>query len=82
MIPTHGIQCYLPYCHGGRTEARTVGSVRESTHFDLTAAYPNAALLISDYSFLKSYVTTGSECEKRLQELLVDGPFQIVGVYL
>lgn len=84
LVPTPGVLAFLPFCYGGRAEARVVGAVGECCSVDLFSAYPTALLApgMKDYSFLRAYTTTGSECEKRVEELIAEGPFQIAGVYV
>ncbi|SHO52999.1 hypothetical protein [Desulfopila aestuarii] len=83
LVPTPGIVGFLPFVYGGRTETNVVGTVGPCSHFDFKSAYPTGLFCLGrDYSFLRSFMTTGSACAERMEELLKDGPFQIAGVYI
>lgn len=83
LVPTPGVLGFLPFVYGGRTETNVVGTIGQCAHYDFRSAYPTAMYCLGkDYSFLRTFMTTGSACAERVEKLLEGGPFQIAGIYI
>lgn len=73
-------RAFVHFYHGGRNDVLSVGPRGEAHYLDLHSAYLTSVVMLQDYDFSKVRVTTGSNAEKRLQELCKQGPFQVVGI--
>ncbi|HIJ81508.1 MAG TPA: hypothetical protein HPP76_07360, partial [Desulfuromonadales bacterium] len=73
-------KAFVHFYHGGRNDVLTVGPQGEAHYLDLHSAYLTSVVMLPDYNFGKVRITTGSAAEQRLDELYMDGPFQVVGI--
>ena len=71
---------FVNFYHGGRNDVLEVGPQEEAHYLDLHSAYLTSVVMLPDYNFSKTRITTGNNAEQRLDDLYKDGPFQVVGI--
>jgi hypothetical protein len=73
-------KAFVHFFHGGRNDVLSVGPRGEAHYLDLHSAYLTSVVMLNDYDFSKTRVTTGAAAEERLEQLYEKGPFQVVGI--